>query len=65
MRKLQPGTSSLLLTDDYHTNDDEGIGEYNADDDDDDTLQDAALVTVAPPAINSLSPEGLHIMQQL
>ena len=62
MRKLQAGTSSLLLTDDYH--DGEGTGEYKADVDDD-TQQDAALVTVAPPATKSLSPEALHIMQQL
>ena len=62
MRKLQAGTSSLLLTDDYH--DDEGTGEYKADDDDD-TQQDGAFVTVAPPATKSLSPKALHIMQQL
>ena len=58
MRKLQAGTSPLLLADDYHTNDDGGIREYKADDDDDDTQQDAALVTVSPPATNSLSPEA-------
>ena len=62
MRKLQAGTSSLLLTDDYR--DDEGAGEYKADDDDD-TQQDAALVTVAPPATKLLSPEALQIMQKL
>jgi len=62
MRKLQAGTSSLLLTDDYQ--DDEDTGEYKADDDED-TQQGAAFVTVAPPTTKSLSPEALHIMQQL
>ena len=62
IRKLQAGTSSLLLTDDYQ--DDEDTGEYSADDDED-TQQDAAFVTVDPPATKSLSPEALHIMQQL
>ena len=68
LRKLQAGTSPLLITygeGDYHANDDEGAGEYKADDDDDDTDQGAALVTVAPPPTNSLSPEALRIMQQL
>jgi hypothetical protein len=68
LRKLQAATSSLLITydeDDYRTNDDEGAGEHKTDDDDDDTDQDAALVTVAPPPTDSLSPEALHIMQQL
>ena len=62
------GTSLLLITygeDDYHANDDEGADEHKADDDDDYTDQDAALVTVAPPPTNLLSPEALHIMQQL
>ena len=62
MRKLQAGTSSLLLTDDYQN--DEDTGEYKADDDED-TQQGAAFVTVAPPTTKSLSPEALHIMQQL
>ena len=68
LRKLQAGTSSLLITyggGDYHANDDEGAGEHKADDDGDYTGQDAALVTVAPPLTNSLSLEALHIMQQL
>ena len=70
LRKILACTSPLLITygeDDYHTNDDEGAGEHKADDDDDDddTDQDAALVTVAPPPINTLSPEAPHIRQQL
>ena len=65
LRKLPACTSSLLIT--YGEDDDEGAGEHKADDDDDDddTDQDAALVTVAPPPTNTLSPEALHIMQQL
>ena len=35
------------------------------DNDDDTTDHDAALATVASPPTNSLSPEPLHIMQQL
>jgi hypothetical protein len=46
----------------YH--DDENTGEYEADDDEY-TQQDAAFVTVAPPTTKSLSPEALHILQQL